>query len=80
MGHDFGTVDRDGAYFEQFEFAGQEEGFEEGFLDEVVVFAAEGADRIVVGVEVGADEADGEVLVGGVFDAAGTGHRRCRGC
>ena len=71
VGHDFGAIKGDGADFEQFEFAGEEEGFEEGFLDEGVVFAAEGADGIVVGMGVGADEADGEVLIGGVFDAAG---------
>jgi len=71
VGHDLGAINGDGAQFEEFEFAGEEEGFEEGFLDEGVVFAAEGADGIVVGMGVGADESDGEVLAGGVFDAAG---------
>ena len=71
VGHDFGAIDGDGAGFEEFEFAGGEEDFEEGFLNEGAVFAAEGAIGIVVRMGVGADEADGEVLTGGVFDAAG---------
>ena len=71
IGHDFGAINGDGAHFEELEFAGGEESFEEGFLDESVVFAAEGADGIVVRMGVGADEADGDFLLGGVFDPAG---------
>ena len=58
------------AHFEELEFAGGEEGFEEGFLDESVVFATEGEDAIVVRMGVGPDEADGDILPGGVFDPA----------
>ena len=35
VGEDFGAINGDGADFEKFEFAGEEEGFEEGFLDKM---------------------------------------------
>ena len=71
VGEDFSAVDGDGAELEQLEFAGQLEGFEEAFGEERAVLPAKGAEGVVVGIGVGAEEAHGDILPGGALDAAG---------
>ena len=79
VGEDFGAVDGDGdvADLQHAGVGGEFEDLMKGVGEEVFVFAAELADRVVVGVGVAGEEAHGDVFVGERLDAA-TGEGACR--
>jgi hypothetical protein len=69
-GFDFGPIQRDGAHLQEAHVAGEGQELPEAGGDQRGVFAPEVGDRIVVGMQVGAQVAHGEVLVGGALDLA----------
>ena len=74
VGLDFGAVMGGGhlAHFEDSEFASQLQNLDKRLLKEGLVFPAKGADGIVVGMGVGAEETHRQVLVTGAFDLSRT--------
>ena len=72
IGQHLGAVDRHGklADWEPFEFPGQLEDLHEARGQEVLVFAAEGAKGVVIGVGVGGEEAHRNTVVSALPDAA----------
>jgi hypothetical protein len=79
VGEDFGAIDGDGdvADLEDFGAGGELENLVKGVGEEVFIFAAELADRVVIGVGVAGEETDGDVFVGEFFDAS-AGENACR--
>ena len=68
------AVQGNGAQLEEFEFLRQFQHVDKGLGHRREVFAAEGADRVVVGMGVGAEVTHGQVAMGGPFNAPGTDH------
>jgi hypothetical protein len=70
MGQHLGAVGGDGQLpdLEQFELLGQLQLLDEALGEQVLVFAAEGAEGIVIGMGVGGEPAPGHAVVGALLD------------